>query len=70
MPVAKRLSPDHRGRIAEKVMEWGNLFFAGLVIGQLLPGGSPFNPQIALLGAVVLIIAYSFSVWFMRGGVL
>lgn len=32
--MTKQLSADQRGRIAEKVMEWGNLVFVGTAIAQ------------------------------------
>lgn len=65
--MTKRLTVDQRGRIAEKVMELGNLAFAGLILGQAL-AGRPFDFRLALLGFIVMIIAYLVAVRFMKGG--
>jgi len=65
--MAKQLTLDQRGRLAEKVMEWGNLVFAGLVIGQLI-SGAPFNLQIALGGIIGISGAYIVAILVMKGG--
>jgi len=64
----KKLSGDQRGRVAEKVMEWGNLVFAGLVIGQFV-AGKEINLLLFVLGACGIIIAYCIALLVMlRGG--
>ncbi|MBI3955779.1 hypothetical protein HY339_00830 [Candidatus Gottesmanbacteria bacterium] len=65
--MAKRLTGDQRGRVAEKIMEWGNLVFIGLVITQFVPGVR-VNALIAATGFALIVIAYVFAVRFMKGG--
>ncbi len=65
--MAKRLTGDQRGRIAEKIMEWGNLVFIGLVIAQFVPGVR-INILIAVSGFVLIAMAYIFSILLMKGG--
>ncbi|OGM31370.1 hypothetical protein A2630_03425 [Candidatus Woesebacteria bacterium RIFCSPHIGHO2_01_FULL_44_10] len=55
--MLKQLTLDQRGRVAEKVMDWGNLVFIGLVIVQVVPGGE-VNLRTALFGVVALVGAY------------
>jgi hypothetical protein len=57
---------DDRGRLAEKLMEWGNLVFAGLVIAQAF--SDKFDFVLAFVGAVVFAGAYFFAYWLTRGG--
>lgn len=64
--MTKRLSADQRGRIAEKIMEWGNLVFIGMVIVQVIPG--PFNPVVAITGIALIATAYGLAVKLMKGG--
>ena len=63
----KRLTVDQRGRISEKVMEWGNLVFAGFVIGQFVSGES-FQFVLAAIGIVGMLLAYAFAYYIMKGG--
>lgn len=63
----KRLTVDQRGRIAEKVMELGNLAFGGLILGQAL-SGRPFNFRLAAAGVVGMGVAYLIALRFMKGG--
>lgn len=64
----KKLTGDQRGRVAEKIMEWGNLVFAGLVIGQFV-AGKEINLLLFVLGACGIIIAYCIALLVMlRGG--
>lgn len=64
----KRLTIDQRGRIAEKVMELGNLVFGGLILGQAL-SGKFFDPRLAFSGVIGAIIAYVVAVRIiMKGG--
>ena len=65
--MAKQLTADQSGRVAEKIMEWGNLVFIGLVITQVIPG--PFsNPAIVVVGVVNIASAYLFAIRLMKGG--
>ncbi len=66
--MAKQLTPDQHGRVAEKVMEWGNLVFIGLVIVQIIPGVAPFRLGAAGIGIVCLAGAYWVANRIMRGG--
>lgn len=63
----KKLTLDQRGRIAEKVMEMGNLAFGGLILGQALLG-KPFDPKLATIGAGWMLAAYFVALQIMRGG--
>ncbi len=63
----KKLSSDQRGRVAEKIMEWGNLVFAGLVIGQFV-AGKEINLLLFVLGACGIIIAYCIALLVMLRG--
>lgn len=66
--MVKRLTNDQRGRVAEKIMEWGNLVFAGLVIGQFI-SGKEINLLLFVLGTCGIVIAYCVSLLVMlRGG--
>ncbi len=66
--MSKQLTEDQRGRIAEKTMEWGNLVFTGLVIGQFVPGTDPFHPIMILAGIVSMAGAYALAYFLMKGG--
>jgi len=39
-----------RELFAEKIMDWGNLLFVGLVIGQFVPGANPIRWGLLLFG--------------------
>lgn len=52
--------------MAGKIMEWGNLLFAGLVVSQGL--SQQINYLAALLGTAGLLFAYYFANHVMRGG--
>ncbi len=65
--MTKQLAPDQRGRVAEKIMEWGNLVFTGLVISQVVPG-PPLNPAMIVIGVASIAGAYWLAVWMMKGG--
>ena len=62
----KQLKTDQRGRVAEKIMEWGSLVFAGLVIAQAF--SLQFDYARALVGAAVFAGAYLVADRIMRGG--
>lgn len=52
------LTKTQIGIIAEKLMDWGNLVFIGLAIGQLVPGTAPFRSILFFLGVLVMMVAY------------
>jgi hypothetical protein len=67
----RRLQPEDRGRFAEKVMEWGNLVFTGLVIGQFVPGTEQLRYGMLATGVIAILGAYAVAFWLMqrpRGG--
>ncbi len=68
--MVKKLSKEQRGLIAEKMMEWGNLVFAGLVIAQFVPGASSYHWQFIVAGLVGIVIAYAMGILLMevKGG--
>lgn len=65
--MAKPLTADQRGRIAEKMMEWSNLVFTGLVISQMV-SAQPLNVWVGAFGLVLLVEAYWLAYWFMKRG--
>jgi len=63
-----RLKPNQLEKIAEKIMEWGNLVFVGMVVSQFVPGVD-FSVEYAIIGYVALITAYFVATQMMgRGG--
>ncbi len=68
MCMSKRLTTNQRGRIAEKIMEWGNLVFVGLVVTQVVPGAGPFQPTMIVIGVANIAWAYVLAYVFMKGG--
>lgn len=67
LAMEKRLSSDQRCRVAEKIMEWGNLVFVGLVIGQFVPGPLS-DSNLLLVGVASIAGAYWLALRLMRGG--
>lgn len=61
------LSQNDRGRIAEKIMELGNLIFLGVVVVQILQKES-IDLKAVVIGTIILVEAYYFSYKFMKGG--
>jgi hypothetical protein len=55
MVKARKLTSGEKARIAEKIMDIGNLVFAALVVGQVL------NNRIDLLAAVTGMMAFGVS---------
>ena len=68
--MLSKLNREQREKLAEKIMEWGNLIFIGLFIAQLAPviPNSPFNPYLAAAGSICLTGAYAVALWLMRRG--
>ena len=61
------LTGNQRSRVAEKIMDFGNLVFIGLVIAQAVPG--PISkPHYILLGIVAVTASYLFALRIMKGG--
>ena len=56
--MARKLKNAQVEVVAEKIMNWGNLVFTGLAIGQLEPGTNPFRWMLFLLGVIGIIGAY------------
>lgn len=63
----KRFTVDQRGRIAEKLMELGNLIFVGLILGQAL-ADNPFDFRMASVGGVGMLMLYFVAIRIMKGG--
>ena len=61
------LTVDQRGRVAEKIMELGNLVFAGLILGQVL-SADQFDFRLAMIGVGGAISTYFVSLLIMKGG--
>ena len=56
-----------RLEVGKNLMMLGNLAAGGLLFGQAF-SGFPFNLRVALLGVLVLVLAYVAAWSFMRGG--
>ena len=61
------MSPKSRTRLAEKIMEWGNLVFVGIVITQAFENISLVIGRI-LLGIAVVITTYFYALKLLEGG--
>ena len=66
--MARPLTKDQRKVFAEKIMEWGNLVFVGLVVAQIVPGTGLFRLKAAIAGFFYIVVAYIVSYLIMRGG--
>ena len=66
--MAKQLKRSQIEAVAEKVMDWGNLVFTGLVIGQLVPGSNPIRWFLFSLGILCMAGAYAIAYYLMKGG--
>lgn len=64
--MTKRLTTVDRGRVAEKIMEWGNLVFVTSVVAQAV-SNMPYNYAIATIGFVGIIAAYVIAILIMKG---
>lgn len=49
-------------------MDWGNLVFVGLVIGQIVPGTGAFRTGAAISGVVSFAGAYQVAYLVLKGG--
>jgi len=61
-----KLSNEQRSTVAEKFMEWGNLVFVGLVIGQLVPGTASFRWWLLIAGLLGMGLAYFVGVLLLK----
>jgi hypothetical protein len=66
MAKSKKLSLSQRNKIADKLMTWANMVFAGMVIAQLFSG--KFSVPIALAGIFLFVDAYLLAYYVMKGG--
>jgi hypothetical protein len=66
MAKHRKLSLKQRNQIADKLMTWANMVFAGMVLAQVL--SKPFSIPVALVGVASFVGAYVFAVAVMRGG--
>lgn len=66
MTKRSELTPSQRNRIADKLMTWANMVFAGMVVAQVF--SKPFSVFVALAGAILFIGAYVLAVSVMKGG--
>ena len=64
--MVKTLTKSQIGIFAEKIMDWGNLIFIGLVIGQLIPGTKGVDSLLFILGFIGIIFAYATAYMFMK----
>jgi hypothetical protein len=64
--MKRRLSKEQRGVVAEKIMDWGNLVFTGLVIAQFVPGTDPFQWLFFLVGLLGIVTAYISGILLMK----
>jgi len=67
MARGKQLTDTERGKIGEKIMDWGNLVFVGLAITQVF-SGVPLTLVRVVVGACALAGAYWFAIRLMKGG--
>jgi hypothetical protein len=66
MAKGKKLTRGQRNKIADKLMVWANMVFAGMVITQLFSG--KFSVPIALAGIFLFVDAYLLAYYVMKGG--
>jgi predicted permease len=64
--MTRRLSKEQRGVVAEKIMDWGNLVFTGLVIAQFVPGTDSFQWLLFLVGLLGIVVAYISGILLMK----
>ena len=64
--MARRLSKEQRSIVAEKIMDWGNFVFTGLVIAQFVPGTDSFQWLFFLAGLLGIVVAYIAGILLMK----
>jgi hypothetical protein len=65
--MAKRLTGGQSGQVAEKLVDLGNIAAGALLFGQAI-SGFPFNFTSAVLGGLLLSLAYSWALVITKGG--
>ena len=60
------LTKEQTNLVAEKIMEWGNLIFTGLVIAQFVPGVASFQWQFFIAGLLGIMVAYISGIFLMK----
>ena len=68
MVLRKQITKNQREKFAEKILEWGNLVFVGLVIAQIVPETDPFRLHVAIIGVISFTSAYLTALFIMKGG--
>lgn len=58
--VKRRVSPQFRARLSDKLMDLGNLVIAGLIIGQFV-SGKEFSVNLFATGAIIALLCYLIS---------
>lgn len=66
MAKGKKLTGQQRNKVADKLMTWANMVFAGMVIAQVF--ARPFNGLVAVAGAALFFGAYVLAIRIMKGG--
>lgn len=61
-----KLSKEQSNLLAEKIMEWGNLVFTGLVIAQFVPGTNSVQWTFFLVGCLGIGMAYLSGIFLMK----
>ena len=64
--VVRKLSREQRSVVAEKIMDWGNLVFTGLVLAQFVPGIASFQWHFFFAGLMGIMIAYISGILLMK----
>ncbi len=62
------LSQNERKSIAEKLMEMGNLFGAGFIIGQFVPVNQTMSSTLMFAGIGFWVAFWMLSISILRGG--
>jgi hypothetical protein len=64
--MGRRFSSEQHSILAEKIMDWGNLVFTGLVIAQFAPDATSFRWLFIFSGSLVMVIAYISGILLMK----
>ncbi|MBL8049635.1 MAG: hypothetical protein JNM46_00295 [Anaerolineales bacterium] len=64
--MIRKLTREERTVLAEKLMDWGNHVFIGLVIAQFVPGASPFRFHFLVMGIVGMLMGYISGLMLMK----
>lgn len=58
---------DYADKLADKLMDAGNITFAALIVGQVI-SGQPFNWVIAIAGGIVWLMLYAAAYFVVQWG--